>query len=256
MKNWYSIKNRAESVIDLSIHDEIGTWGVSAYDFLNELDNHKSAQVINLSINSPGGNLLDGLAIYNALIDHPAQVNGKVVALAGSAASFILMAADHAQMPENSIFFIHKAQGGAQGEADDLRELADVMDMYEDMIVNIYLKKASITEDKVRQLLKEAKPIKAYDAMSYGFINQVGDAIDVAANVSGFEKYVPGIEASNDTSDIHTQRDFEKRLRDSGVSMGLATALTSRAKVVFQGEPESASAELTQLSERLANFKI
>lgn len=257
MKNWYSIKNRSSDVIDLSIHDEIGTWGVSAYDLLTELHNHKEATAINLSINSPGGNLIDGLAIYNALVAHKAKVYANVIALAGSAASFIMMAAEHSVMPENSIFFIHKAQGIARGESDDFREIADTMDMYESMIVNIYMKKATIGEDKIKTLMKEARPIKASDAVEFGFVDQISDSIDIAAKAVGFEKYVPQIETDGHVENITNERDLEKYLRDSGISRSLATALASRAKVVFQSDSDPTDKEaISNLSETLSRIKI
>ena len=67
MRSWYSIKNMAGGVIDVSLHDEIGLWGVSAAEFIAELNDHKGATAINLSIHSPGGSVLDGFAMYNAL---------------------------------------------------------------------------------------------------------------------------------------------------------------------------------------------
>ena len=85
MKNWYQITNRSDSVLDISLHDEIGMWGVSASDFISELKGHPDAAVINLSIHSPGGSVLDGLAIYNSLMMHPAKVYGQVEGIAASA---------------------------------------------------------------------------------------------------------------------------------------------------------------------------
>ncbi|MCP5016297.1 MAG: Clp protease ClpP [Ketobacter sp.] len=248
MNNWYSIKNKGNT-LDLSIHDEIGTWGVTAYEFLSELEDHKDATVINLSINSPGGSVIEGLAIYNALKRHPAKVNANVVALAGSAASFIMMAADHVTMPENSILFIHKAQGVAMGESDDFREVADIMDMYEKMIVNIYMTKATISEDAIRELMAKSSHIIPNDALEYGFIDQVGDSIDIAAKMSGYEKYTGVAEKVN--TDISNVREFEKALRESGLSRKLAETLTSCAKVVFQSDPEISDDALNEVSNAL-----
>ncbi len=252
MKNWFTIRNNSGS-IDLSIHDEIGTWGVTAFDFLYELDAHKNATTINLSINSPGGSVIDGLAIYNALKKHPARVNANVVALAGSAASFILMAADHATMPENSILFIHKAQGMAQGEADDFREVADIMDMYETMIVNIYMSKANISENEIRDLMAKSTHIKPTDALTYGLIDQVGDAIDIAAKMGGYEKYT-GIPQEINIGNIETIRDYERTLRDAGLSKKLAESLSSRVKGGFLGEPATDLDALNTMGEGLGKL--
>ena len=242
MKNWYSFTNKHNDVVDISIHDEIGMWGVNASDFINNLKEHQDAKAINLSIHSPGGNVLDGLAMYNALKAHPAKIHGKVEGLAASAASFILMAADTISMPEDSFLMIHNAHGGAMGEADDLREVADIMDKLQDSIVNIYEKRTGKAENEIREMMSAETWMNATDAFENGFIDTISDRLDVAAKINTFNKYFKTMPIDNsiDIDKIKTVRDFENYLRDEGgISNRLAKALTSQAKVVFHRDVEA-----------------
>ena len=81
-------------------------------------------QEIKLRINSPGGDVFDGVAIYNAIKNHKAKVTAHVDGIAASAASFVAMAADEIVMPSNSFMLVHNASGFAMGQADDMRAVA------------------------------------------------------------------------------------------------------------------------------------
>ena len=259
MKNWYSIENKHNDVINISIHDEIGMWGVSAADFINELRKTPDAKSINLSIHSPGGNVLDGLAMYNALKSHPAKIHGSVEGIAASAASFILMASDTISMPEDSFLMIHNAHGGAMGEADDLRDVADIMDKLQNSIVNIYEKRTGKDESEVRDMMAAETWLNASDALEHGFIDTISDRIDVAAKINIFNQYFKSMPVANDidVDKIKNEKDLENYLRDvNGISNRLAKALTSQAKAVFQCDADitpsqdykQAEAALTRLS--------
>lgn len=90
----------------LSIYDEIGFWGVQAKDFISDLAK-VSSKVLNVEINSPGGDVFAGLAIYNALKGSGKEIVVKVMGVAASAASLIAMAGDKIIMPKNTFMMIH-----------------------------------------------------------------------------------------------------------------------------------------------------
>lgn len=258
MKSWYAIKNRAADVIDISLHDEIGLWGVSASDFMRELDAHSGVKAINLSIHSPGGSLLDGLAMYNKLKSHKATVYGRVEGIAASAASFVLMASDHISMPENAFIMIHNAFGGGIGEADDLREIADTLEKMQNSVARIYEQRTGLDIDEIKSMMAKETWMNADDALRYGFIDTITDKIDVAAKAAAFERYFRSLPVQNEFKPeaIGNERDYERFLRESGLPKGLATALVSRAKAIFKGDPEEPDAELAMLLDRLDKFKI
>ena len=258
MKSWYKIKNKSESVGQIAIHDEIGLWGISAAAFIAELRT-LNVKTIELSIHSPGGSVLDGLAMYNALTAHPAKIYGSVAGIAASAASFVLMAADVISMPADSFIMIHNAQGGAFGESSDLRHMADIMDKLQSSISNIYQKRTGIDAATIADMMAVETWLTADEAQALGFADQVTGKIGVAAKASDFNQYFKALPFNNtqNLGGIKTEREFEKFLRDSGVSNSQATALVATAKTLFRGEPENAERQkLTELANKLSQFSI
>ena len=241
MKNWYQITNRSDSVLEISLHDEIGMWGVSASDFIADLKSHPDAAVINLSIHSPGGSVLDGLAIYNSLMMHPAKVYGQVEGIAASAASFVLMAADTISMPEDAFIMIHNANGGAMGDAEELREMADIIEKLQNSILNIYEKRTMLDRDTIADMMKVETWMSAAEALEMGFADTISEPMKVAAKINAFSKHFKTMPVDNksEVGNIETVKDYENFLRDvGGLSKGLAVELTSRAKVVLAGDPD------------------
>ena len=137
---WYRIENLAGTgPAVISIYDEIGMFGVSAQDFVNELRG-VAGRDIELHLNTPGGDVFDGIAIYNTLRQSKGQVSVIIDGLAASAGSFIAMAASpgrleiapHAQM------MIHNGFAMAIGDASDMRKTADLLDQVTAEIAGIY----------------------------------------------------------------------------------------------------------------------
>ena len=136
--NWYNIKNSSNNSTDVVIYDEIGTWGVDSKTFINEIKNI-STDNVTLRINSPGGSVIDGLSIHDAIKRMPQKVTARVEGLAASIASIIALGADEVSMSENSLFMIHNVWGGETGGAEDMRKAADLMDKMSDRLVNVGL---------------------------------------------------------------------------------------------------------------------
>lgn len=140
--DWYSIgglRNLATGgrEVDVFIYDEIGYFGITAQQFATEIAGLQ-VDTINLRLNSPGGEVFDGIAIYNVLREHRATVNVTVDGLAASIASVIAMAGDTVTMGRGSQMMIHEAHGLAIGNATVMRELADQLDRASDNIASFY----------------------------------------------------------------------------------------------------------------------
>src|SRR6266536_1902400 len=135
--DWYRIKAQANGTAEVAIYDEIGYFGITAGDFLTEL---KALDVkrIDVRINSPGGDVWDGLAIYNSLRNHPAEITTYVDGLAASAASIIVQAGDHRVAAKASEVMIHEAWGLVVGNAADMRDTADRLDQASGVIAGVY----------------------------------------------------------------------------------------------------------------------
>lgn len=172
---------KAGETAEISIFDEIGMWGVTAKNFIDEL-NTISAKQITLSINSPGGSVFDAIAIYNALRKKDAKVTCRVLGVAASAASLIAMAGDKIVMPENTFMMIHNPMSGCHGNADDMRELADVLDKIGASIVALYAARTGKTEDEVKSLLANDTWLTAAEAVELGFADEMEDVLKIAAS--------------------------------------------------------------------------
>jgi ATP-dependent protease ClpP protease subunit len=141
--DWYRISNAAPGVpAQVMIYDEIGWFGVTAQDFVNDLAGVKGD--IEVHLNCPGGDVFDGVAIYNAL--KPRNPRVVVDGLAASAASFIAQAAAPGELhiAKNATLMIHDAFSMGIGNAADLRELADLLDQQSDNIASIYAERSGM----------------------------------------------------------------------------------------------------------------
>lgn len=174
---WYHIRNVAEdsdsdAATELLIYDEIGgSFGISSDEFVQDLMGIK-AKKIDVRINSPGGSVFDAIAIYNALIKHPAEITTYVDALAASAASIIAMAGDSVVMMVGSQLMIHDALGVEMGNAKDMREMADFLDRQSDNLATIYANKGG-DEQNWRELMLAETWMFAEEAVTMGLADSV-----------------------------------------------------------------------------------
>lgn len=171
----------ADAPATLSIFDEIGFWGVQAKDFVSELNGVQS-KTINVEINSPGGDVFAGLAIYNALKMSGKEIVVKVMGVAASAASLIAMAGDKIVMPKNTFMMIHNPWSFAMGNADELREQADVLDKIGSSLLQTYVARTGKSEGEIAPLLAKDTWLTADEALEMGFATEVVE--DVKANAS------------------------------------------------------------------------
>lgn len=165
----------------LSIFDEIGFWGVQAKDFIRDL-NAVTSKVLNVEINSPGGDVFAGLAIYNALKQSGKEIVVKVMGVAASAASLIMMAGDKRIMPKNTFTMVHNPWSFAMGNADELRETADTLDKIGSSLQATYVNATGQTPEKIAELLGKDTWLTADESLELGFATEVID--DVKANAS------------------------------------------------------------------------
>tara|TARA_R100000734_G_scaffold12420_1_gene9165 strand:- start:133 stop:1134 length:1002 start_codon:yes stop_codon:yes gene_type:complete len=181
MNKWYSIENRADgSPVEISIYDEIGDFGTSAKNFIEEVKN-VSDNDITLRINSVGGSVFDGLAIYNALRSHRGYVTIKIEGLAASISTVIAMAGDNIEMSENGFFMIHNPFGQSAGEAVDMRKTADLLDKIKDEIIEIYQRKTDLSYDELSDMMDKETWLSSQEAIELGFVNNITEPMKIAA---------------------------------------------------------------------------
>jgi len=187
-ENWYNINSKASKVVDVYIFDEIGMGGVNAQGFIEEIKSFKDSPM-NLHINCVGGDVFDGMAIYNIIKKRTATTTVYIEGIAASMGSVIALAANKVVMAENSLFMIHNAWGGAMGEAKEMKKTAKLLDKISGEIADIYVKKTKLPYDKVKEMMDEETWLNAEEALELGFIDSISDAIKVAAkyDVSKFK---------------------------------------------------------------------
>lgn len=152
-RRWYWIENKRPAVADVYLYDMIGEWGVTAQEFVNELRDIKESG-IDLHVNCEGGEVFDGLAIYETLRRHPATVTAYVDGIAASSASVIVQAAKRIVMAPRARMMIHDAHGIVFGNARDMREMATLLDDLSDTIADIYAERAGGTRASWRAAMR------------------------------------------------------------------------------------------------------
>lgn len=171
--DWYRIENRADASVqnEVYIYDEIGGFGVSSGDFLNELRGLDGD--VRLHLNSPGGDVFDGLAIYQALRTRSGSTTVVVDGLAASIASVIAMGADHLVMAPKASLMIHDGWTAAVGNAADMRKLADLLDKTSANIASVYADRTGQSADFWRDRMKEETWYSADEALAAGLIDEI-----------------------------------------------------------------------------------
>lgn len=177
--NYYhmAVKNdEAELTIygDISEYDYWNERSTSAYTLAKKIEALGNVRKINVNINSLGGDVKEGIAIYNALQRHPAKVTTRCDGWACSIASVIFMAGDNRIMYPTSLLMIHNAWTSAWGaNAAEMRKLADDLDTITSSSKKAYLEHISITEDALTQLMDDESWITPEDALEMGFATKI-----------------------------------------------------------------------------------
>lgn len=172
---------------EIWLYDSVGAgWfgGMSANDFVKELKNLGKVDTINLHINSPGGAVFDGVAIYNALKGHPARVEVDVDGVAASIASVIAMAGHEIRIADNAMMMIHDPYTMAAGDAAELRKSADLLDQIALVIRSTYAKRTGQDEAQIGAMMAAETWMTASEAFEQGFADAVTAEQRAAASMN------------------------------------------------------------------------
>jgi ATP-dependent Clp endopeptidase proteolytic subunit ClpP len=183
-KPWYQIKAASEGsdTAEVSILEEISAWyGCNAKSFLTEFRALK-AKNVDLYINSPGGSVIEALAIFNGMRASGKNITVHVLGIAASAASYIAMAGDKVVMPKNTLMFLHNPINGVYGNAEDLRDAADDLDKMGGMLSATYAKRWKGDEKALADVLANESLLTADECLEYGLCDEVVDEIKATAS--------------------------------------------------------------------------
>lgn len=175
MRKYYALE-RTESAreVDLTIFGDITSYpwkegDTSAANLSYQLEQLKDVERINVHISSYGGEVAEGLAIYNALKRHKAKVVTVCDGFACSIASVIFMAGDERIMNDASLLMIHNAWTWGEGNADQLRKMADDLDKITQASIAAYKAHSKLSEEEIKALLDAETWILPSEALEYGF---------------------------------------------------------------------------------------
>ena len=165
------------------VFDEIGWGGITAEMISRELD-FANGEDIEIRVNSPGGDVFEGVTIYNMLRNYSGNVRVIVDGLAASIASVIALGGDDIVMNQGSFFMIHNPWSGAMGEANDFRKQADVLDSIRNQLLGIYQAATGLSEEEIITMMDEETWLTAEQAVEMGFATSQETFTKVAASLN------------------------------------------------------------------------
>lgn len=177
--------------------DEYAMVGTTSQQ-INEFLRRMGAGPVTVNINSPGGDMFEGLAIYNLLREHPGEVTVNVVGNAASAASIIAMAGDVIQMGTASFLMIHNTWMLVAGNRNDFIEMAKMMLPFDKAMAGIYAARTGLSEDEVLVLMDAETWLSAADAVARGFADKISSKHDENPQASAHKPTVPKASAQMD----------------------------------------------------------
>lgn len=178
--NFKAAKREAEVLIYGEIGDEL-FGGLSAKSFAADLKKAGKLDNITIRLNSPGGSIFDGVAIYNTLRNHPAPVAVHIDGLAASAASVVAMAGDTIEMADNALLMIHEPWYMAIGSASELRAIAVSLDKIGEGMADTYARRAGKSLEEARAWMEAETWFTAAEARAAGLADSVAEPMKVAA---------------------------------------------------------------------------
>ncbi len=181
----FTIRAAGKKSAEILLYGPIGDmWGegISAKYFADSVRDIGAVDRLDVRLNSEGGSVFDGIAIYNTLNRHPAQIAVSIDGMALSIASVIAMAGDTISMADNALFMVHDPYGIVAGTSKDMREMADVLDMNAQNIVDTYAKRTRMPKDRIAALMAAETWMRAPDAKALGFVDEITQDLAIAAS--------------------------------------------------------------------------
>lgn len=181
---WFEVKNKTDESADIYLYDEISPYlpDSNAKDVITQLQALSGVKLLNVRINSPGGSVFEGMAIYNALLRHPGDVHVWIDGVAASIASVIAMAGKVVHMSDNAMFMIHNPSGVVLGTSEDLRKTADVLDQLKDNIINVYQTRTGASREQLAKQMDDESWFTAEEAVKAKFVDKVVKGAKIAAH--------------------------------------------------------------------------
>ena len=226
--DWWRVEASTDEAEEILIYDYIGWPFNDPYDLSNHLAG-LAGKDVKVRINSPGGDVFDGLAIYNSLQNYKGTVTTVVDGLAASMASVIAVGGHQVQSRKNAMLMIHEPWTVMAGDQHELRAVADLLQKISGNLLDIYSDRVDGKKRDLKQKMKDETWFTAKEAADYGLIDKVLDtqASKAAFDLSVFSNAPDGISAEKPGGEL-TEREIERALRDAGGSRSFARAFIAK----------------------------
>jgi len=188
------------------------------------------SNAVTVKINSPGGDMFEGIAIYNLLLDHPAKVTVEVMGIAASAASIIAMAGDEIKMGLGSFIMVHNAWGMVIGNRHDLADASTIFQKFDGALADIYEARTGLKRSEIVALMDAETFIAPTEAVDKGFADSVDSGMKAKAAIS------------SDKTQINAVRRLDAALAQAGIPRSERRSLIGELK----GGTQDATANVTQ----------
>lgn len=191
----YRIASAGADRAEVLIYEDVGaSWfgeGLTAKRFVEDLKALGPVKTINVRINSNGGSVFEGFAIYNALRRHSARIEVDVDGIAASIASLIAMAGDEIRMAENAMLMVHEPWSFALGNSADMRKEADLLDQIRGSLIATYAARSNADPARISEMMAAETWLTAAEAVDAGFADQATERMKIAASIDPRFKNVP-----------------------------------------------------------------
>lgn len=244
---WYKIEASANDQAEILVYDVIG-WPYNDAGDLVRYVNSLGDKDILVRLNTPGGDVFDGMAIFNSLANHKGKVTIRIEALAASMGSVLAMAGKEIQAYFNTMMMIHDPWIYTAGNQYELREMADLLEKISGNMLDVYAGRSKIGKREMKEIMKAETWYTAKEAKEKGFIDTIletGKAAKAQFDLTMYTNAPDGI-CSIEGRDL-TEREIERALRDAGASRSFAKAIVAeRFKPLRDAELKAEAESLIQ----------
>jgi ATP-dependent Clp endopeptidase proteolytic subunit ClpP len=247
---------------EILIYDVIGSFDLTAKNVIEQLNDANGEDIL-VRINSVGGDVFEGMAMYNALKKYEGNVKIEIEGLSASMASIIMLAGDEVSASENSLIMVHNPSAGVMGESKDLNKRAELLDKMKSQMVTIYKGKSTISEEEIISMMDEETWFTADEAMAVGLIDNVTEAIKVAAHfdLKTITNKIPEWVSEKYTNQNNTEMEEVKNMFEE-LKSAIASFVNSKTEenkaddvIVNIADDESIKEQIVGFSEKLGELE-
>lgn len=187
-RSWYRIR-AAHKTAEILLYEEIGAWGRTAKQFIDELAALGDLEFLSIRINSPGGDVFEAMAIHNALQRQRGRITVHIDGLCASAATLVALAGDETRMATNGQYMIHEPLTFSGGDSSELQKDADRLEAVAGQIVDMYARKTGLDAEAIREMMREETWMTAQQALDAGFIDVIDEPLRIAAKAHDLSRF-------------------------------------------------------------------